>query len=80
MIRVNSYRRPGVCPAAGLVTEWTGSPMMVEKPKKPGRVSRAVDVVAEWLFPDPTAHLDRAWKTYRDQQEQAGGKKTQKKG
>jgi len=48
--------------------------------KRPGRLSRAVDVVAEWLFPDPTAHLDRAWKTYRDQQEQAGGKKTQKKG
>lgn len=37
---------------------------MVEK--KAGRVSRVVDVVAEWLLPDPTAHAERALREYRE--------------
>lgn len=45
-----------------------------------GAVSRAVDRVAEWLLPDPTAHLDQAWRAYREQQERGSGKKPSKKG
>jgi hypothetical protein len=48
--------------------------------RRPGRVSRAVDRVAEWLFPDPTAELDRAWRAYREQGEQGSGKKPPQKG
>ena len=45
-----------------------------------GRVSRAVDQVAEWLLPDPTAKLDRAWRAYREQGKQGPGKKPPQKG
>lgn len=48
--------------------------------KRRGRVSRAVDRVAEWVLPDPTAKLDRAWHAYREQGEQDPGKKPSKKG
>lgn len=48
--------------------------------RRPGVVSRAVDRVAEWLFPDPTAELDRAWRAYREQGEQGSGEKPPKKG
>ena len=48
--------------------------------KRRGRVSRVVDRVAEWLLPDPTAELDRAWRAYREQGEQGSGKKPPEKG
>ena len=56
---------------------------MVEKPKRAGRVSRAVDAVAEWLFPDPTAYVEQALREFRrgsDQREQGPEEKSSKKG
>ena len=57
--------------------------MMVEKPKRAGRVSRAVDAVAEWLFPDPTAYVEEALREFRtrsDQGKRGPEEKSSKKG
>lgn len=46
--------------------------------KRSGLVSRAWDAVAEWMFPDPTARVERALGEFRagsDQGEQGSGKK-----
>lgn len=56
---------------------------MVEKPKRAGRVSRAVDAVAEWLFPDPTAYVEEALREFRtrsDQGKRGPEEKSSKKG
>lgn len=50
--------------------------------KGPGRVSRALDVVAEWLLPDPTARVERALREFqaREQGERGSGEKPPPKG
>lgn len=47
-----------------------------------GAVSRAVDRVAEWLFPDPTARVERALREFqaREQRERGSEGKTPPKG
>jgi hypothetical protein len=52
--------------------------MMVKR--KAGRVSRAVDRVAEWLFPDPDAELMAELKSLVNGDEGSPGKKTPPKG
>lgn len=48
--------------------------------KKAGRVSRAVDRVAEWLLPDPSAELNAELKSLVEGDEGSPDKKTPPKG
>lgn len=49
---------------------------------KPGWVSRAVDTVAEWLLPDPTARVERALREFqaRERGERGSDEKPPPKG
>lgn len=83
-MRVDEVVTAGVAAVAAVVirvTSWTEGAIMgdegsADRPvARRGVLSRAVDRVAEWLLPDPTAELDRAWRAYREQGKQDPGQK-----